>query len=299
MKHTISVIISTYKRKPEVINKAIMSIEQQTYPVSEIIVVDDNSFENNHLSRLSAQIKASLTNRAVYIKQPLGNAGANAARNLGIHNAHGEFVAFLDDDDEWLPEKINKQMQEFDQDKDGKLGLVFCGGIRRELLHKGGYVECDYYNLKEFKECPTHEDMLKHDYIGSTSHPLIRRSVFDKAGMFDEKMPARQDYDMWIRISKYYELKGIRDKLFIHNLHEGEQISKSRAKAYRAYGMLYEKYKDEYNHNLEAWLYIQVAIALNQGGIIGCLRFFAIRAMRKAYYIGKAIVPKNIYKKKE
>ena len=111
MQYDVSVIIPTYKREPEVLLKAISTVEQQTYPVSEIIVVDDNPFD---LSELSAKIEATVSKRAVYIKQPLENAGANAARNLGIQNAHGEFIAFLDDDDEWLPEKLNKQIRIFD-----------------------------------------------------------------------------------------------------------------------------------------------------------------------------------------
>ena len=157
----------------------------------------------------------------------------------------------------------------------------------------GGVQDYDYYNLSEFKERPTHDDMLIGDWIGSTSHPLIKKIVFEKAGMFDEELPARQDYDMWIRISKYYSIKGIRDKLFIHKLHDGEQITKSRTKAYMAFCRLYDKYKVEYKNNPEAWLNIQVAIASNQKGITGFLRLFATRVVRKTYHIIKAVTQRK------
>lgn len=133
MNETITAIITTYKRKPEVVQRALRSIEIQTYQASEIIMVDDNPIDVEG-KELSDALKNLCKNRAIYIKQPKGNAGANAARNLGIDNAHGDFIAFLDDDDEWLSEKIERQMALFNED----VGLVFCSGILHEEFEKTG-----------------------------------------------------------------------------------------------------------------------------------------------------------------
>lgn len=277
MNETVSAIITTYKRKPEVVQRALRSIERQTYRVSEIIVVDDNTIDVEG-KKLSATLKNLCKNRAVYIKQPKGNAGANAARNLGIDNAHGDFIAFLDDDDEWLSEKIEKQMALFNEN----VGLVFCSGILHEEL--GGVVyESDCYNFNNFNSNPSYLDMLRSDCIGSTSQPIIKKTVFKKCGKFDEDLPARQDYDMWIRISKYYNIVGIPEKLFIRNMHENDQISRSKEKSYIAYKRLYEKYHDEYCKDVMAWLNIHVYITMNQKGLAGRAKCFLYRAARKTY----------------
>ena len=134
MKGKISAIITTYKRDEGIVLNALKSVESQSYPVYEIIVVDDNPFNNGQESDLSRSIRFAVSEKAVYLKQPKGNAGANAARNLGIQNASGDYIAFLDDDDEWLPTKIEEEIQAFSNDN---IGLVFCGGYLREM--GGGY----------------------------------------------------------------------------------------------------------------------------------------------------------------
>ncbi len=277
----ITAVITTYNRPPEIVDRALKSIESQTFPVTEIIVVDDNPFSSSDLSN---SIRSVCADRAVYIKQPKGNAGAAAARNLGIKNAHGSYIAFLDDDDEWLPQKIEKEMALFE---DG-VGLVFCGGICHVLSGDSwGSVleEYDYFNLRNFNREPSHNNLLLDDCIGSTSQPVMRMDVFQKAGMFDEEMPAGEDYDLWLRISKHYRIAGVPEKLFIHNLHENGQLSKNRDRAYRAYKRLFEKYKDEYNQNRLAWLDIHVMIEKNHDGILGSSMLFYYRMLRKIYRI--------------
>lgn len=281
----VTAIITTYNREANIVMRALSSIEAQTYPIFEKIVVDDNKLLNQELSSLSVSLRDTIGDRAVYIKQPLGNAGANAARNLGIKNAHGDYIAFLDDDDEWLPDKIQKQISIFQATEKPNLGLVFCGGICRVQMDNGEKREYDYFNLKYFMPSPTHMDILRDDRIGSTSQPLIRKGVFSKVGGFDENLPARQDYDMWIRISKQYEVIGIYERLFIHNLHEKEQISKSKKRSYIAFSKLYSKYQDEYKRDPMAFFNIQYYIALNQEGIIGRIRLYLVRFIRKLYMV--------------
>ena len=289
----VTAIITSFNRDKWTVLRALKSIETQTFPVFEIIVVDDNALVDGRLSALSLSIQEAVGDRAVYIKQPLGNAGANAARNLGIAYANGDYVAFLDDDDEWLPEKIERQIAVFSRERDEGLGMVFCGGIcrkrarpeREKELNVDGNIaqEYDYYNLNHFVSRPSHLGLLRQDTIGSTSQPLIKKSVFEKVGLFDEKLPARQDYDMWLRISKYYKIMGIDNRLFVHNIHENDQISRSKKRAYDAYTMLYRKYHREYIRDPIAWLNVQENISKNQSSQMGNMRMRLLSIMRIAY----------------
>lgn len=118
----VSVIIPTAHRSSAIILRAISSVLSQSYPVFEVILVDDNTEPS-----LSSEIKTALKNvpQVRYIKN-VGSHGACAARNVGISCAKGDLIAFLDDDDEWLPEKIERQVKAFTQD----VILVYCNGWR-------------------------------------------------------------------------------------------------------------------------------------------------------------------------
>ena len=240
MSEIVSCIITTYHRIPLYVERAIKSIQNQTYKDVEIIVVDDNQDGNDY----SIQLQEMLTHYSdvVYVKQQ-GNRGACAARNLGIMRAKGKYVAFLDDDDEWLPEKIEIQKAVFDTEISTDLGMVFCDGF---IVYDDNQDRRELYNPGEAKRNPSHQDMLYADYIGSTSQPLILKDAIIKAGMFDESFPARQDYEMWLKITKTYRVRGIAQPLFLYHQHEGEQITSSGKKALDGYLKIYKKYKNEY-----------------------------------------------------
>lgn len=279
----VTAIITTYNRKAEIVLKALLSVLNQTYRVEEIIVVDDNPFsipERKELNPISLEIKNLLLkyDNVRYIKNPNGNTGANYARNIGIKNSNGDFIAFLDDDDEWFPHKIEKQLSAFAEDTE-EVGLVFCTGIDKYTV-KGKIMEKEYYTCKYFVENPTFEELLRQDLIGSTSNPLIKKCVFEKAGMFDVNMPARQDYDMWLRISRFYKIKGINFKGFSYNHNEDNRITKSKLKAYKAYNLIYFKYYEFYKKDLIAWFSIQRYISVNQSGLIGWIKSIVIRLIR-------------------
>ena len=234
----VSGIITTYKRDASVVRRAIDSMLAQTCPVSEIILVDDNE-NGSPYSQALAEMCAGME-KVRCIKQD-GNRGACAARNLGIENARGEYIAFLDDDDIWLPEKIEKQLRRLE--KEGpSVGMVFCCGIVRD---ESTGKEADYYTREIFRERPSYQDMLYYDYAGTTSGPLIRKACFEKVGGFWEAQPARQDYEMWIRISKEYGLVGIPENLFVHTIHPDEQISKGMRKNHIGHVNIYERYKKD------------------------------------------------------
>lgn len=256
---SVTAIITTYGREDVILARAINSILNQSYPVQEIIVVDDNE-DDSPLSR-NIQSVCSKYQRVIYVKQ-IGNQGPCAARNLGLKCAKGDYIGFLDDDDQWMPEKIAKQVEEFNRNDD-TLGLVFCSGI--QVDEETGKTT-DYYNVNMKKDI-TFEDELGCDFIGSTSNPLIRKKCFETVGGFWTDQPARQDYEMWLRIAKRYRVKGIEGKYFIYSIHAGDQITKDKNKSYCGFRNIYMRYKQDYIKNPGARLNILNWIIWNKPGI--------------------------------
>jgi glycosyltransferase involved in cell wall biosynthesis len=278
MSEKVSCIITTYHRLPFFVERAIKSIQNQTYQDLEIIVVDDNQDGNDYSIKLQEALAAY--EDVIYIKQQ-GNRGACAARNLGIQRASGKYVAFLDDDDEWLPEKIAVQKVVFDQAASARLGLVFCDGY---IVFDNDPGKKELYNPGNENRTPSHQDLLYADYIGSTSQPLILKDAIVDVGMFDETFPARQDYEMWIRISGKYNVQGIDQPLFLYHQHEGEQITSSGRRALMGYVKIYKKYRKEYFRNGRAYCSIMDRI-LTTARDCDKKMWYAYRLLYKCYRV--------------
>ena len=244
---TVSAIITSYNRSISFLGRAVDSVKKQTYKNIEIIVVDDNPID----SIFSLDIKNYCKrNNIKYIKQ-FGNQGACVARNLGVANSSGEYIAFLDDDDIWLPSKIEEQVKYLCNGYD----LVFCQGITINVSSKQNF-ENIYGNAIDFLICPSFQDMLIKNKVGTTSQIIIKRACFFDINGFDEKFLSRQDYDLCLRVSKKYKLYGVEKILFKHYLHNENQISKSASNSLQGYKLLYEKYKKYYKKNKLAFVNI-------------------------------------------
>lgn len=178
----ISVIIPTYNRA-EVLVRALDSVLAQSRPADEIIVVDDGS--TDHTEKVMQDYP-----EARYLQQD--NLGVSAARNLGIAVANGDWLAFLDSDDEWLPHKLEKQCELVAANPDFKLvhteEIWIRNGKRVNQMDKHEKAGGDI-----FQRC------LPLCAI-SPSSVMIHRSLFDELGKFDETLPACEDYDLWLRI---------------------------------------------------------------------------------------------------
>lgn len=187
------------------------------------------------------------------------NKGAKFSRNIGFFASTGEYVAFLDDDDYWMCDKIDKQMELFDD----SVGMVYCNGIKIYDDEKAEGEKLLYRDKNSFNSNVTFEDLLKCDQIGTTTQVVIKKEVFAVAGVFDCDLPAIQDYEMWIRISKYFKIKGKNEPLFVHRIHRGKQISKNYKKAFIGYNIILDKYRKYYNKSprLRAINYYLLAIA--------------------------------------
>lgn len=230
----VSVIITTYKRPFETLARAIESALAQTHTNFEIIVVDDSP-DSPEREALKKNIEKKYSGKLLYIQNPW-NLGACASRNIGINHSSGQYIALLDDDDQWLPKKNELMLQCFDS-KD--IGLVYC----------------DYHTYKnetpiKIKKRKRYEgnvlpQLLQSNFIGGCSIPLIPRKAFDVCGMFDEQLPASQDADLYRRIAKNYLIKYLDEPLVIYHFSD-ESISSSQERQIKGRLMLLEKYNNEY-----------------------------------------------------
>jgi len=251
---TVSAVITTCRRKIHIVERALNSVLAQTCPPVEVILVDDNrdDEEGRQLSAalLSLVEKLSAGEAAkgeggipiIKVKTQDGKHGAQAARNTGIHRSKGELIAFLDDDDEWLPEKLKLQRELLLKRPDA--GMCFCRGYRVNQAFDPPYVN-DFQGAA-FKEEVTYSELLRGDCIGTTSQAMVRRSVFEKVGDFDEELPARQDYEMWIRIAGDFPIVGCPEYLFNYYKNGvGVQITKNWDNCIKGHSVIYRKYKKD------------------------------------------------------
>jgi glycosyltransferase involved in cell wall biosynthesis len=187
----VSVIIPAYNAE-HFLQETIESVLKQTYTDFEVIIVDDGSTDGT-----ADKAKSYLHDpRVHYIYQE--NKGVCAARNKGIRSTKSELIAFVDADDVWLQEKLEKQVPLFE---DNNVGLVYC---MIEHIDEND-------NVLPHLSWPhprgaTYKDLLYINWIvGSGSSVIIRKDVFDKVGFFDEGLKGLEDMDMWIRILHGYK----------------------------------------------------------------------------------------------
>lgn len=218
MKELITVIIPTYKRPFNILYRAIDSVLKQTYENIEIIIVDDSPKYDSNKNEIKERIKELASKKIKYIEHDQ-NRGACAARNTGIINSNGKYIAFLDDDDEWLPQKLVEQVKKF---KDKKVGLVYCDA--NIITLRGNTViqeQVRSYNITGM----VYDELIRRNYVGSTSFVILRKEALEKCGLFNEEMVSAQDYELWLRISQHYKLAVVNKPLVNYYNHEGDRIS--------------------------------------------------------------------------
>lgn len=230
----VSVIIPTYNRA-HLIGRAIQSVLNQTYQDFEIIVVDDGSTDNTK-EVVENFRKENKRIRYIWYEK---NKGGAVARNIGIRDAKGEYIAFLDSDDEWMPKKIEKQISLFDRCSDS-IGVIYCSYYLQE--DSFGYIE--KASLSNMKRGNVYNFLLNGWCPSSTSFFLLKAQVFKKSGLFDENLCSFQDYDLWIRIAQYYEFEFIEEHLAIKHNHEGSQIAKDLKPRFKGLNMFLKKWGD-------------------------------------------------------
>lgn len=204
-KYTISVIIPTYNRA-DVLGRAIDSVLNQTYEDYEIIIVDDCSDDNT-----KEVVRKFDDGRIKFIRHE-NNKGGAAARNTGIAAARGKYIAFLDSDDEWVPNKLQAQIGLL-RDTGNLTSCIYTG---YKVVREDGTIES---GPTPKKKGDIYEDELYRDWVSPTSTVMVESRVFEKSGLFDPELPAKQDYDMWLRISQNFKFDFIEKPLA--KLYEG------------------------------------------------------------------------------
>ncbi|MCF6158763.1 MAG: glycosyltransferase [wastewater metagenome] len=203
----VSVIVPTYNRA-HLLRMAIVSILNQTFQDFEILVIDDCSNDGTQ-----EVIRDFHDKRVQYIRHKV-NKGEAGARNTGILNSNAEYIAFLDDDDAWLPEKLMLQVNLL------KKCPPEVGGIYTSCIEIDGINKRTSWQRTATKRGYIYYDMFIENCVGTPSTVIVRRECFKKVGLFDESLGFGTDYDMWIRISREFRFEYIKEplvKYYVHN----------------------------------------------------------------------------------
>ena len=206
----VSVIIPTYNRG-WVVKEAIDSVLDQDFSDYELIVVDDGSNDNTR-EILEAYGKA------IRVLQQ-SNRGVSVARNRGIAEAAGRLIAFLDSDDLWLPRKLTTQVKFFEENADAVINQT------QEIWIRNGLRVNPKKRHHKFSGMIFERSLAL--CLVSPSAVMIKKSLFDAVGVFDEQLPACEDYDLWLRVSCRYPVHLMDTPLVIKRGGHDDQLSKA------------------------------------------------------------------------
>jgi len=230
----VSVIIPTYNRQ-DFVKEAVASVlRQNEVKPQEVIVVDDGSTDDTE------KALKDFGKEIIYFFQ--NNRGVSSARNVGICLAKGEWIAFLDSDDLWLPGKLREHWR-FVQENSG----ILISQTEEIWVRRGVRVNPKKYHEKPEGMCL---DRLVERCLISPSAVMIHSSVFERVGLFDETMPACEDYDLWLRIGCRYPIGLVRKHLIVKRGGHSDQLS-SKIEAldkYRIYALKKLLTREELNN---------------------------------------------------
>jgi glycosyltransferase involved in cell wall biosynthesis len=241
----ISVVIPTHNRD-ELLKKALKSIQDQTHQNFEVIVIDDvgNLSTKNLVEQLN-------DNRFTYIHNNQ-HQGAPYSRNLGIKMAKGKYIAFLDDDDEFMPNKLEEVNKHIVQNPE--TDVFYHQAIINMIKENIGYKsKPQFYN----DQGELYKALLIKNIIGGTSMVIAKKESLIKVGLFDVRLGSLQDYELWLRLAKKgYKFKLIEQALTKYNYRTMNQyISKDIQSNLKSMQIITNKYIDDISslskHNLK------------------------------------------------
>lgn len=269
----VSVVIPTYDR-PTMLREATESVDRQTHPNIELIVVDDASPAPAEATLADLDIEVD-----VRIERHDENRGANAARNTGIEAATGDIITFLDDDDRWVPWKLERQVEAFDTVRPTP-GVVLVG---QRFVDDGG--ETIGRKDPEIDGAAT-AALFSGNVAGPFSSMAIRQDVIEPAGLPDAGLPSLQDREWLIRLSHHTRFHSIREPLVIRRMGSHDQIGDRFVERRDVtYHRMLEKHRDaaaSYGRagSFHAGLALGVAASALRAGAYREARRFALRAIR-------------------
>lgn len=268
----VSIVIPTFNR-PELIARAIRSVLAQTFTDYEIVVVDDGD-----KIRAGEVVESFHEPRIRYIKNDPPKRGGGASRNVGINESEGKYVAFLDDDDEWLPTKLEKQI---DMLLSASEDVGFCA---TGVLNKS---ECG-----EFVNSPTGKGVT--DFFETTltrfagfltSALVIKAEVFRVVGAFDESLPSHQEAELMIRVSQRYKGIALPEPLVHMDVSEHEHVGGNLGRCIEGRMKLLNKHADLYKSRPKvlAKHYFQLGLWYRDSGDIKKARTNFFRAFLHSF----------------
>jgi len=220
----VSIILPTHNRE-ELLMRSLQSVLNQTCPDFELIVVDDGSTDG------TAEEIARLEDTRVRFVRLEENRGAGAARNVGIREANGRFLAFQDSDDEWAPEKLEKQLRCLERQSE-EVGVVYSDMERVEADGTVSY----YRSPTVVPDCLINADTGFYQVFGlGIQSTLIRRECFGRVHAFDERYRCFEDLELFIRLSEHYRFHHLNEPLVRYHKTVGVSSNKYAALKARAF----------------------------------------------------------------
>jgi len=235
-KPLVTAVVTTYNR-PQMVQRAIQSILAQTYEPLEIIVVEDGSD-----SGLEDWLHIQGLSQVCYFRLE-ENQGLPTARNTGLNKSKGEYIAYLDDDDEWKPEKIQKQI-ELAERLNSDYAIIYCGF---EVKDKADRVVV--LNMPRLKGT-IRDEIVKKGLNTIPSSFLFRKDTLLRIGGFDTDLYTGIDHDMWMKLSKYgYKTDCVNEPLVVHTQHNELQMTSNVTR--RISGI--EQYLNKWRPDILSW----------------------------------------------
>lgn len=234
----LSIILPTYNGE-KYIRRAIESVLSQTFQDFEIIVVDD--FSKDDTVKIVKELQKG-DSRIKLLCLEENSGGPAHPKNKGFEISCGKYIAYLDQDDEWYPDKLKEQINFFDNSSNKSLGLVSCGA---DLIDDSGKCFGVFTPTKNKTVFP---EILLRNPIYSNSSVMIKREVIDVVGGRDENIKYSEDLDMWIRIAKAgYDIDYIYKPLFRYHFHE-DNVTKTTGILSKVKDVeyMFRKHKDLY-----------------------------------------------------
>jgi len=266
----VTVAVATYNRA-HLLSGLFSNILDQTYNDFDVVVVDDGSTDD------TAAVLAEYAKRdRINVHSHSRNRGVGAAKDKAVSLATGDYIAFIDDDDRWLPLKLERQVEYFESLSD-KYAVVHSG---MKHFGDGGKVRTD----PVAQTGDIFPEILSQNEIGFSS-TMVRRESIEEVGGFDPELPRAVDWDLWIRLAKRYKFEGI-DQVLVHRHVQEDSITADPDHSITAREMIREKYRDTYQKHPAAATQLAKDIAeqrafeaLQAGDRLEALRY-RLRALR-------------------
>jgi len=244
--HLVSVVLPTYNRSATIM-RAVRSVLTQTYRNLELLVIDDGSNDGTE------DILRSIRDPRLRYMRCATNGGVGVARNMGVRAAAGDLVAFQDSDDEWVPWKLERQVELFRQG-DRSLGMVYADMLR--VLLDGTRIVFPAPTVT--RGCLTDREGLEYQVMGiGQQTTVIRRECFDTIGLFDESLPRFIDLEFFVRLLLCYDARRISEQLV--TFYETRGISSDKMAGIEARQRLMERYGRRCGRRFLAAQYARIA----------------------------------------